>query len=296
MREIYGTRVQRIPISAGLGCPNRDSNSNRGGCIFCDSTGSGFAAVHHTVSIKTQMEEMKKNAVKKYGDDTKFMAYFQSYTNTYAPVEILKELYSQAVEQENVIILDVSTRPDCIGEDVLDLLESYNDRVDVMVEFGLQSVNYRTLKTINRGHTLADFIDAVLRTKKRNISVVAHCIMDLPWDDDEDVVEMAKILSALNVDGVKCHSLYVAEGTRLDEMVKSGEVRLGSKEEFIDRTVKFLEHLDPATVIHRLAGEPPKEGAYGNWGQTKIQIINDIENTMRKNGNYQGRKYCYFKR
>lgn len=296
MRQRYGVRVQRIPISAGFGCPNRDSELGTGGCIFCDASGSGFAAVHHSVSVKDQIDEMKKNAIRKYGDDTRFMAYFQSYTNTFASLEKLEELYSQAVNYEGVMILDVSTRPDCVEEGVLDLLESYRDRVDVMVEFGLQSANLKTLKAINRGHSLAEFIDAVIRTKKRGIEVVAHCIMDLPWDIEDDVIETAKILSALGVDGVKCHSLYVVEGTKLDEMIKRGEIQLGSKEEFVNRTISFLEHLDPEIVVHRLAGEPPKEGAYGNWGFTKIQIINEVENTMRKRETYQGRKFCYLKR
>jgi len=291
--ERYGEVVYRIPIDAGFTCPNKNGTKGRGGCIYCDPTGSGFS-VDGQKSIREQMleriEKLRAKGIKKY------MAYFQANSNTYAPVKKLKELYDSAIS-DDIVILDVSTRPDLASEETLELLESYKEKLDVIIEFGLQTANFWTLKKLNRGHTLAEFIDAVIRAKKHGLEVVAHVIVNLPWDTMTDVIETAKILSALSVDGVKIHSLYVVEGTALGKMYKKGLIQICDLHEYIERVITFLEFLDPEIVIHRLVADPPKEGTlFANWGLPKIEIINRIEKKMKEENRLQGGRFNYLNR
>lgn len=295
-KKKYGKRVQRIPVSTGLGCPNRTKKNGINGCIFCDPTGSGFAAESPTVPIEEQIKTMIQRTEKKYGEDIYFAVYLQSYTNTYAPVEKLKHIFDALFIDERIKVLDISTRPDCVEQEKLDLIATYKDKADILIEYGLQSVNRDTLIDLNRGHTLVDFIDAVFRTKKIGIDTLAHMIVDLPQDAMEDVVEGAQILSALGVDGVKLHSLYVVEGTELDRRIKQGRYDSLPFDEFVEREIRFLEYLDPSIVIHRLCSEPPKENAHGNWGMLKIEIIQEIERSMHERNTYQGKRFTYLNR
>jgi len=277
---------------------------------------------------------------KKYGEDLLFAAYLQSYTNTYASEQLLKEIFDQIFIDERIRILDISTRPDCVENNKLDLIQSYSDRADIIIEYGLQSVNRNTLRDLNRGHTFADFVDAVERTKKRGLETLAHIIVDLPQDslDDvveaaqllsalgidgvklhslyvvegteldrriivdlpqdslDDVVEAAQLLSALGVDGVKLHSLYVVEGTELDRRIKNGTYQLLDFNTYLEREIAFLENLDPDIVVHRLCSEPPTEGAYGNWGLLKVQVIQAVEEELKRRETYQGSQFNYFNR
>jgi len=290
----YGKRVQRIPVSTGLGCPNRTPES--GGCIFCDPSGSGFAAESPDMRISRQIETMIGRTEKKYGEDLFFAAYLQSYTNTYASEQLLKEIFDQIFIDERIRILDISTRPDCVENNKLDLIQSYSDRADIIIEYGLQSVNRNTLRDLNRGHTFADFVDAVERTKKRGLETLAHIIVDLPQDSLDDVVEAAQLLSALGVDGVKLHSLYVVEGTELDRRIKNGTYQLLDFNTYLEREIAFLENLDPDIVVHRLCSEPPTEGAYGNWGLLKVQVIQAVEEELKRRETYQGSQFNYFNR
>lgn len=272
-----------MPIDASFTCPNRRDGS--GGCIFCDSTGSGFSAkpdLEIEEQLSAKMSELRKKGI------NKFMAYFQANSNTFAPVETLRELYRRALVKD-VVALDISTRPDLIPEEVLELLEEFSKEVDVILELGLQSVNPNTLKVINRKHTLSHFVDAVIRAKKHKIPIVAHIIANLPWDSLEDVAEAARLLSVLGVAGVKVHSLYVVQGTELARLYERGEVELTTHEEFIERVVVFLEFLDSEIVIHRLVADPPIEGTlFGNWGFSKLQLLNMIEKKMIIEGRVQG--------
>ncbi|NUU99283.1 radical SAM protein [Marinitoga sp. 1154] len=291
LKKRYGERVQRLPINAGFTCPNKTGLRGTGGCIYCEETGSGFASL----SPKTPISEQIRYMIERYkGKANKYMAYFQSNTNTYAPVHVLKKIYDSALVDDRIVILDISTRPDTVEDEKLELIASYKEKLDVYLEFGLQSVNYKTLKILNRGHTLAEFIDAVNRAKKRNIEIIVHMIVDMPWDDKEDIIEGAKILSALKIDGVKLHSLYITKSTILGKMYERDEVIPLSLEEFIERNILFLEYLDPDIVIHRLAADPPKTGVlHGNWGMSKIKIINMLEKEMKKRNTYQGRLFNY---
>ncbi len=286
----YGFPVYKIPVDAGFTCPNRDGTLGWGGCIFCEETGSGFAIQNRGESIKTQVLKGIERMKQRY-PNAKFFVYFQNFTNTYAPPEVLDLKYKQALCHPDVIGVDISTRPDCVPEEVLDVIEKLSDQIHVTIEYGMQTANYKTLMKLNRGHTLGEFIDAVIRTKKRNLEVVAHVILNLPWDDRIDVVETAKILNALRVDGVKIHSLYIPKDSVMADMYKRKEIEICSLEEYVDRVITFLEHLSPAIVIHRLVAEGPRDGCiFNNWGLLKIQVINAIERELEKRDTRQGKQ------
>ncbi|HOA17954.1 MAG TPA: TIGR01212 family radical SAM protein, partial [Fervidobacterium sp.] len=291
LKKKYGERVQRLPINAGFTCPNR--TMGRPGCLFCDETGSGFATFSGR-PIKEQIELMKEKYRKK--GINKFIAYFQNYTNTFGPIDVLKDVYVQAIDGD-IVQLDIATRPDCINKDVLNLLKdiqgAYN--IAISLDIGLQTANYHTLVKVNRGHTLAEYIYAVNLSKNFGFEVVSHVILNLPGDNTLDVIESAKILSALKVDGVKIHSLYIVDGTIFGEMYKKGKIDVCSFDDYVERAVTFLEYLSPSIVIHRLVADPPSKGTlFGNWGRTKTEIINAIGKRMLEKGTYQGKRASNF--
>ncbi|MDN5342435.1 MAG: uncharacterized protein PWP28_1310 [Oceanotoga sp.] len=285
----YGERVQRLPINGGFTCPNKTGEKGRGGCIYCDSSGSGFASLVPEKSIEEQIKAM----IKRYdGRANKYMAYFQSNTNTYASIKVLKKKYDQAFIDDRIIILDISTRPDCVDEEKLDLIASYKQKVDVMIEYGVESSNEKTLKFMNRGHNLNDVYKATNMAKERKIEVIHHYIMDFPKDSVEDIKNMAKICNELKIDGVKLHSLYITENTKLAEMYKNGDITPLTIEEYVNRVIIFLEELNPEIVIHRLVAEPPIVGTiHGNWGLSKSKVLSIIENEMKKRDSYQGKNF-----
>ncbi len=271
LKSRYGEPVHRVPLDAGFSCPHKVNG--KGGCIYCDSSGSGFT-VDSTLSLREQLESRMEFLRKK--GIRKFMAYFQANSNTFAPVKKLRQLYREVIV-DDVVILDISTRPDLVSDEVLDLLEEFTSDVDVILELGLQSINPNTIKTINRGHTLSHFIDSA-------------------WDTEEDVAEAARLISVLGIDGVKLHSLYVVKGTELARMYEAGEVKIGSVDEFLERVVVFLEHLDWRVIVHRLVSDPPNEGTmFGNWGMSKIKLLNMLERKMIIEGRYQGSKALFYR-
>ncbi|MCR4442554.1 MAG: TIGR01212 family radical SAM protein [Peptococcaceae bacterium] len=295
LRERYGEKVYKLPVNLPGTCPNRDGVLGTGGCIFCDEEGSGFDALPNTMSVKEQLEENKAFYTRRF-NARRFIAYFQAFTNTYLPLESFKENIRAASEVEGLVGISVSTRPDCAGESYLEFLGeiSRQKKLDITVELGLQTVNYHTLKKINRGHTLAEFIDAVLRIKKHGFAVCAHLILNLPWDDETDVVENARVLSALEIEYVKLHSLYIVKGTPLGDMYEKGEISLISLDEYAGRVVLFLENLRPQTVIQRLAGKGPRDGVlFCNWDTSWWRIKNLIEEKMKRLGTYQGKEFNY---
>lgn len=289
--ERFGERVYKLPINLPLTCPNRDGTLGRGGCIFCGEEGGSFEGLSETRSIREQLWENKDYIGKRY-KAKKFIPYFQSFTNTYLPLEEFKKNIKEALI-EDIVGISVSTRPDCIGNKYLDYLAYIGEREDleITVELGLQTVNYHTLKKINRGHTLAEFIDAVKRCKKFNIRTCAHLILNLPWDNMDDVIESAKILSALEVEEVKLHALYIVENTVMGDMYKKGEIKLISKEEYQERVIKFLEHLDENIVVQRLIGRAPEEGSlFVNWNESWWKIRDEIVELMLERKTRQGIK------
>lgn len=294
LKKKYGTKVYKLPLNLPITCPNRDGSIENGGCIFCGGEGAGFENLSNCLSIKEQLGLNSRYIGKNYSAD-KFIAYFQNYTNTYLPLEDFKGYIYEALD-DNIVALYISTRPDCVKDSYLEFLREVKTRrgVDIIIELGLQTVNYHTLEFLKRGHSLAQFIDSVLAIKLYGLESCAHYILDIPLDSMIDVVEGAKIISALGVDQVKCHSLYILKDTVLGSMYQSGEFSPISLGEYIDRVVAFLEHLSPSIVIQRLLGRAPKERTlFCNWGMSWWKIHDLIEERMEARGSYQGSKFDY---
>ncbi|HOV79901.1 MAG TPA: TIGR01212 family radical SAM protein [Bacillota bacterium] len=291
----FGTKVYKIPVNLPGTCPNRDGRYGTGGCIYCDEQGAGFECLPGTLPVKQQICVNKAFFRKRYNAE-KFIVYFQAFTNTYLPLGRFEENIREAAGEDDVVGISVSTRPDCVNDRYLDFLYEIkeNKGLDINIELGLQTVNYHTLERINRGHTLAEFIDAALRIKKRSFEICVHLILNLPGDDMADVVENAKVLSALGVEYVKLHSLYVVKGTPLGDMYERGEVGMISMDEYVERAAVFLEYLDPAVVIQRLVGRGPRESLlFCNWGVSWWLVKQRIEEYLEKNDIKQGKKFDY---
>lgn len=292
LREIFGERVQKISLDAGLKCPNRDGTISEKGCIYCDSRGSGTGAfMDHGLSIDEQIEKAKAFASKRYGA-RKFIAYFQSFTNTYAPLPQLKALYEQALAHKDMVGLSVGTRPDCVDREILALLSSYRGDYLAWVEFGLQSAHDETLHRINRGHDVACFERSVLMANEFGLNVCPHIILGLPGEDRDMMLETARFLSRLPAHGVKIHLLYVVKGTRLAELYDKGEFRCLGREEYVETVVDFLELLPPQAVIQRLTGDPLKSELVAPlWANEKSRNLGLIQETLEGRDTWQGRLF-----
>ncbi len=292
LREIFGERVQKIPLDAGLNCPNRDGTLSEGGCIYCDARGSGTGAmIHRGLSIAQQMSSGRRFAEERYRA-RKFIAYFQSFTNTYAPVPRLRSLYDQALSQPGLVGLSVATRADCVDGEVLGLLRAYQRDYLVWIEYGLQSAHDRTLEAINRGHDVACFEHAVRSTADHGINICAHVILGLPGEDRDMMLETARYLSRLPVQGVKIHLLYVVEGTRLAELYERDTFRCLSREAYADLVADFLEVLPPDMVIQRLTGDPPRgELIAPTWATEKSRNLALIQSRLEQRDTWQGRLF-----
>lgn len=289
LKEKYGEKVYKLPINIPVTCPNRDGTKGTLGCTFCAEVGTGFESLENTLSVSDQLIKNMEYIGKRY-HAKKFIAYFQNYTNTYLPFDKFKKYIEDSVI-ENIVEIDISTRPDCIDEKYLKFLSDFRDEtgVEITFELGLQTVNYHTLDKINRGHGVAEFIDAVQKLKKYNFLICAHVILNLPWDDMRDVVETAKIISVLGVDQVKIHSLYLMEGTVMGQQYKNGEFEICSKSEYEDRVIAFLRHSNNNIVFQRLVGRAPKENSiFVNWNSSWWKIREEIKTKMIKDNVFQG--------
>ncbi|MFZ5866092.1 MAG: TIGR01212 family radical SAM protein [Thermodesulfobacteriota bacterium] len=258
LKERFGEPVRKITLDAGLGCPNRDGTLSRGGCIYCNPRGSGTGAYERGIPIREQVDRAIEFLSARY-QCRKYIAYFQSFTNTYGEPSRLAELYAEALERFEVVGLAVGTRPDCVPDRVLDVLEDFSKEHLVWLEYGLQSVHPQTLKLINRGHGPEAFFDAVARTRKRKIAVVAHLILGLPGESVADMVETARSVAEAGVEGVKLHPLYVVRGTALEQMYREGNHRPLSEAEALGATLAVLGALPGEMVIHRLTSDPHAE-------------------------------------
>lgn len=291
LKEKYGEKVYKLPVNIPCTCPNRDGTIGVGGCTFCADVGTGFEMLDNKISVKEQLKQNMDYISKKY-NAKKFIAYFQNYTNTYVKLEKFKEYINDAI-MENVVEISISTRPDCIGDEYLQFLSDIKNthNINISIELGLQTVNYHTLISINRGHTLAEFIDAVLRIKKHGFEICTHVILNLPGDSIVDNIEAAKILSVLKVDQVKVHSLYIMNNTKMGILYKNEEIIVITEEEYVERVITFLEYLDKNIVVQRLVGRAPKEDSlFVNWGMSWWKIKDDIINKMEVEKRYQGSK------
>ena len=292
----YGQRVYKLPINLPGGtCPNRDGTVGKGGCIFCDATGSGFQCLSDTKTIAEQLAENKEFYKKRFSAH-KFISYLQTYSNTYMPLERFKQAVLEATDDEDLVGVAISTRPDCVNDEYLSFLVELKEsrNLDVDIELGLQTVNYHNLVDINRGHTLAEYIDAVLRIKRYGLHCTTHVILNLPGDDLLDVIESAKIISALGVDFVKLHSLYIVGGTELARRYEAGEFTIISLEEYVQRVVTFLEYLNPEIVIQRLVGKGPQDNLlFCNWDTSWWKIKDAIDSEFIARNSKQGSRFDY---
>jgi len=275
-------------VDAGFSCPNRDGSLDAEGCIFCGGHGSGSHGILRNLSVTEQIEDGKEVMRRKYKAE-KFIAYFQPFSNTYAPVETLRGLYEQALSVTDVVGLIVATRPDCLPADVLDYLQLLSRQTYLWLELGLQSMHDRSLALINRRHDHECSVDAIQRAKGRGVQVCAHIILGLPGEDRAEMLAMAAELNRLGVDGVKIHLLHVMKGTRLAEMYGRGEVRVLDRDEYAGLVCDFLERLDPRILIHRLTGD----GGHDNlvaplWSLKKFEILNLIDAELVRRRTCQG--------
>lgn len=292
LKNKYGEKVYKLPVNLPVTCPNRVRGQ---GCIFCAQSGTGFEAMPADVPVPEQLARTKEHISKRYGV-RRFIAYFQNYTNTFLKPEDFRRYVSEAARTEDIVEVAVSTRPDCISEEYLKILEDIRREfhVEITIELGLQTANYHTLEKIGRGHTLAEFIDAVLMILPHGFELCAHVILNLPWDDRTDCIETARILSALKVNAVKAHSLYIAKNTPLCEAYENGTITLCSKEEYIERLILFLEYLNPEMAVERLFSRIPEdEAVFCNWGTSWWKLKDEVTREMERRRTYQGRLFHY---
>ena len=290
LKEIFNERVQKISLDAGLGCPNRDGTISSKGCIFCNRRGSGTGAlIDNGLSIDEQINKAKTFIKKRYKAN-KFIAYFQSFTNTYAPLQRLKSIYDQALAHEDIVGLSVATRPDCVDKDVLKLLASYKNDHLVWIEYGLQSAHDKTLCKINRGHNVACFERSVIMAMEYGLNICVHVILGLPDEDRKMMLQTARFLSKLPIHGIKIHLLYVLKNTPIATLYEKGRYICLNREEYIDLAVDFLEILPPDIVVQRLTGDPiSSELLAPSWALEKSVNLRLIKESFERRDTWQGR-------
>ena len=274
-------RVQKISIDAGFSCPNRDGKISSGGCTYCDNRTFNPSYCDRKKSISEQLEEGKAFFARKY-PDMKYLAYFQAYTNTYAKVEQLREMYEEALRVEDVVGIVIGTRPDCMSDELLDYLEELNKRTFLLVEYGIESANDDTLRRINRGHDFACSRDAVERTHARGILTGGHIIIGLPGEDAEESLRQAPIISSLPLDILKIHQMQIIKGTRLAQEYAEHAFHVYSVEEYIDVIVRFIRLLRPDLVLERFVSQSPKELLVApKWGLKNYEFTNLLNNRLK---------------
>jgi len=290
LRNRYGCKVYRIGLDAGLSCPNRDGTKGAGGCIYCDTFASRASYADPKDTISCQLTKRIRYLKESIGA-SKFIAYFQAFTNTYAPVERLKNIYDQALGFNEVVGISIGTRPDAVDRNKLELISSYKNRFDVWIEYGLQSIHDKTLIRINRAHNFSDFLEALRLTKKFDIPVCAHVILGLPGETRADMIETAKSITDLKIDAVKIHLLHILKGSRLEELYNKGEVKVLRQDEYVNLVCDFLEYLSCGIIIERLTGEgAPDRHIAPLWALDKIGTINRVGEELIKRKSCQGAK------
>ncbi len=289
-KQKFGKKVCKISLNAGFTCPNIDGTLSKNGCIYCSKSGSGEYGGNPKENLIEQFNEIKKIMNKKW-PNTKYIGYFQARTNTYAPLNILKEKYETILKQDNVIGLSIATRPDCISDECIDYLAHLNKKTFITIELGLQTIHNKTSKIINRCHDLKCFEETLKKLKEKNIFTVVHIINGLPGETKEMMIETVKYLNKLNIDGIKIHMLSILKDTPLEKYYRIKPFHILTKDEYIDIVINQLEHLNPKIVIQRLTGDPMKEELIAPaWTTKKIDVLNGIDKEMVKRNTYQGSK------
>lgn len=291
LKERFGEKVYKVTLNAGMTCPNRDGKLGRRGCIFCSEGGSGdFAADTHlsiTDQINSQISLLSsKRPIRKY------IAYFQAYTNTYAPVTYLEKVFYEALSHPDIIALSIGTRPDCLGPDVLNLLSSLNKIKPVWIELGLQTMHEKTAAYIRRGYPLSCFEDAVYRLRQQEIDVIVHTILGLPGESFQDILTTMKYLNTRNIQGIKLQLLHILKGTDLAFDFQAGNFQALDRDEYLDLVEMCLENLDPSIVIHRVTGDGPKDLLIAPlWASRKREVLNLLHHRMKEHQSFQGKQF-----
>lgn len=284
----FGKKIYKVSLDGGFTCPNRDGKLSKKGCIFCSERGSGDFAGKRGDEIYNQIEEQLKLIEKKFPEG-EVIAYFQNFTNTYADVNYLREIYTRALSHPRVVGLAIATRPDCLGEDVLNLLDELNKKYFIWIELGLQTINEEVARRINRQYPLQTYIDATKKLNERKIKFVTHIIVGLPYEDEEDPLKTAVFAEECGTWGVKIHLLHVIKNTILEELYNRNELKLQKKDEYVKKIVKILANLSYNIVIHRVTGDGDKNSLIGPlWSLNKRDVLNSIDKLMKEENVTQG--------
>ena len=290
LRERFGEKVYKVTLNGGMSCPNRDGKLGTRGCIFCSAGGSGDFAADSSLSITEQIDRQisilsAKRPIHKY------IAYFQAFTNTYAPVKYLEKIFTEALSHPDIAALSIGTRPDCLGKDVVTLLSRLNRQKPVWVELGLQTIHEKTAAYIRRGYPLSCFEDAVKRLRSEDIEVIVHTILGLPGESTQDILNTMEYLNHQDIQGIKLQLLHVLRGTDLASDYEKGLFCTYERDEYISLVISCLEHLRPDMVIHRITGDGPKDLLIAPlWASRKREVLNLLHHQMKENHNYQGRQ------
>jgi len=287
LRRLFGCRVQRVSLDAGFSCPNRDGSLGKGGCTFCGDRGAAAVGVPTELPVSEQIDKSKRYLRIKFKAE-RFLAYFQAYSNTYASVDELRQLYSAALTDKDMVGIILGTRPDCLPEPVLDLLSDLHATTYLWLELGMQTMHDKTLLSINRGHTHACFVDAVRRCKDRGLRVCAHLILGLPGESRDQILASVKELNRLGVDGVKLHHLHVLKGSQMEVEYRNHRLVLMDRDEYVQLVCDALELLDPRIMIHRLMGDGRSELVAPDWSRRKLDVLNRIDAELLKRDSRQG--------
>lgn len=288
LRQRFGGRVQKVSIDAGFSCPNVDGTVTVGGCNFCDNRSFSPSRRLPRTTIQDQIDEGIRRLQRRYKVD-RFIAYFQPATNTHAPVEKLRTVYSQALNDDRIVGVAIGTRPDCMGADVIELLNEFGERTYLSVELGLQTVHDRSLAWMNRGHGFQAVVDAVARCEGRTFDLGAHVMLGLPGESHQDMMKTAEAVSKYRMDSVKIHNLYVVDGTPLADEYRRGSIELLDRETYVSTIVDFIERLPTTCCVDRLSGEaPPDYFVAPSWCQQKAPLIRLITEEFERRDSYQG--------
>ncbi len=291
LRNRFGGKIFKVMLDGGFTCPNRDGTSGIGGCTFCSARGSGDFAGYRRDTLEQQFCEVRDRMHLKW-PEAKYIGYFQAYTNTYAPVQELRPMYETILQQEGVVGLSIATRPDCLPDDVVEMLAELNERTYLWVELGLQTIHEHTSQLINRGHDTATYFDAIERLRKHNIRICTHIIAGLPQETEEEMMATARAVAHMDVQGIKIHLLHLLKKTPMVKQYEQGLLKLMEKDDYVRLVVDMLEILPPEMIIHRLTGDGPPDLLIGPmWSRKKWEVLNAIDHELKRRDTWQGKFY-----
>ncbi|WP_414739026.1 TIGR01212 family radical SAM protein [Macrococcoides canis] len=291
LRNKFGKKIFKVALEGGFDCPNRDGTVAFGGCTFCSAAGSGDFAGDRVDPIPVQFEKIKNKMHEKWQDGA-YIAYFQAFTNTHAPLEVLKEKYEAALAIPGVVGLSIATRPDCLPDDVVEYLAELNERTYLWVELGLQTVHEKTSNIINRAHDMQCYYDGVAKLRKHNINICTHIINGLPLEDYDMMMETARVVSQMDVQGIKIHLLHLLKGTPMVKQYEKGMLEFMDQETYVKLVANQLEILPEEMIIHRITGDGPIDLMIGPmWSVNKWEVLNGIDDELKKRDSYQGKYF-----